>query len=100
MGRIDRTAASRLDYLEIFLYVGERNLPAAEQLLRDFDAALARLADMPGLGPERPELGKGLHSFPVGNYLIIYRPANAGIHLIRVVHGSRNLCRLFRGRRR
>ena len=54
---------------------------------------------MPGLGPERPELGKGLRSFPVGNYLIVYRPANDGIHLIRVVHGSRNLRRLFRGRR-
>jgi len=99
MERIDRTAASRLDYLQIFLHVGEQNLPAAEQLLRDFDAALVRLADMPGLGPERPELGRGLRSFPVGNYLIIYRPAGAGIHLIRVVHGSRNLRRIFRGRR-
>ena len=58
MERIDRTAASRLDYLQIFLHVGEQNLPAAEQLLRDFDAALARLADMPGLGPERPSWEK------------------------------------------
>jgi len=99
MGRIDRTAASRLDYLEIFLYVGERNLPAAEQLLRDFDAALQRLSDMPGMGPERPDLGKALRSFPVGNYLLIYRTAAPGIQLVRVVHGSRNLRRIFRRRK-
>jgi toxin ParE1/3/4 len=96
MGRLERTAASRLDYLEIFLYVAEQNLPAAESLLRTFDDTLEKLADMPGMGRARPELGRDARSFPVGNYLIIYRPVVDGIHLLRVVHGARNLRRLFK----
>ncbi|MBF0110069.1 MAG: type II toxin-antitoxin system RelE/ParE family toxin [Magnetococcales bacterium] len=29
--------------------------------------------------------------FPVGNYLIFYRPANHGVEIIRVLHASRNV---------
>lgn len=57
MAEIRRTAAARLDYLQIFLYVGERNLPAAERLLRQFDEKLEMISRMPngsrssGTGP-------------------------------------------------
>ena len=96
MGRVQRTAAARLDYLQIFLFVGEDNVPAAEKLVRTFDETVAILSDNPGIGPARPDLGKSLRTYPVGKYLLIYRPITDGIELVRVVQGSRNLRRLFR----
>lgn len=27
--------------------------------------------------------------FPVGNYLILYRPIEAGVEIVRVLHGAR-----------
>ena len=48
MARVDRTAQSRLDYLNIFHYIADRNLPAAERLLQTFDETLEMIAEMPG----------------------------------------------------
>jgi toxin ParE1/3/4 len=53
---------------------------------------------MPKLGPARPELGADIRTLPLGNYLIVYRPIHGGIELVRFLHGSRNLRRLFRRR--
>ena len=47
-------------------------------------------ATQPGSGRSRPDLGDGVRSFPVDDYLVIYRPTSAGIELIMVIHGSRN----------
>jgi toxin ParE1/3/4 len=96
MATIQRTPESRVDYLQIFVFVGEQNLPAAERLIETFDQKLELLADMPGLGPARPEFGKGIRSFPVGSYIIFYRPVDGGIELLRVLHGARNLRKIFR----
>jgi toxin ParE1/3/4 len=38
-----------------------------------------------------------LRSFPVGEYLIFYRPLSDGIELARIMHGARNIRRkMFR----
>lgn len=96
MGVIRRTPTSRRDYREIWEYVAARNLDAADELLRMFEAALELLSNHPRAGPQRPELGTRLRSYPVGNYLIFDRPARGGIHLVRVVHGARDLRRIFK----
>jgi toxin ParE1/3/4 len=36
------------------------------------------------MGRARPELAPDLRSFPVGNYVVFYRPMPAGIILVRV----------------
>ena len=63
MPQVRGTAEARLDYLNIFVFVGEENLKAADKLVQSFDDRLALLAEMPGLGPARPELGRGGRSF-------------------------------------
>jgi toxin ParE1/3/4 len=99
MAKIRRTAEARLDYLQIFIYIGERNLPAAERLIESFDEKLRPIASMPGIGPARPELGAHIRSCPVGDYILLYRQIPDGIELLRAVHGARNLRRLFKRRR-
>src|SRR5687768_8697001 len=100
MGVVRRTAASFRDYGQIWLYVAQRDRAAADGLIRTFDEKVRFLSDNPRAGPLRPELRPRLRSFPVGAYIIFYRPIRGGVEITRVVHGSRNLRALFRRRRR
>jgi plasmid stabilization system protein ParE len=40
-------------------------------------------------------LRSGLRSFPVGEYVIIYRIEDADVLILRVVRGNRNIAALF-----
>jgi toxin ParE1/3/4 len=53
------------------------------------------LVSNPGMGRKRDSLALNLRSFPVGNYLIFYRPINQGIEVIRILHGARDILSLF-----
>ena len=95
MGLIRRTLPSANDYTAIWEFIAEKNPQAASDLLRRFDAALAMLADHPLAGRSRSRFSKNLRSFPVGQYLIFYRPISGGIELLRVIHGNRKITRSF-----
>ena len=99
MGLLRRTPTSRRDMLEIWLYIAERNLPAAGAQIRLIDEKLHFLSDNPHAGPARLELRPRIRSFPVGSYMIFYRPMRGGIEVIRVLHGARDMRRIFRRRR-
>jgi toxin ParE1/3/4 len=67
--------------------------PALKWLV-DLEAKFERLADAPGSGTTRPELGAGVRSSPFGNYLIFFRKSRGrGITIVRVVHGGRDMSR-------
>jgi toxin ParE1/3/4 len=53
------------------------------------------LAGHPNLGRSRDELEEGIRSFPVGKYVIFYRVIPAGVEIVRVLHGSRDLNAIF-----
>ncbi len=58
--------------------------------------AARQLAQHPRMGRNRSEdLRPGLYSFPVGAYVLFYREQPGGIALVRVIHGSRDLLKLF-----
>ena len=91
MQRILRTRASRSDYDEIWSYIAVRDLAAADRLVEQFDATLELIASAPHIGRKVEELAPNLRSFPIGNYLIFYRPVEDGIQLIRLLHGAREI---------
>ena len=91
MPRILCTPASRSDYDEIWSYLAVRDLTAADRLVDQFDATLAVIAATPRMGRNVEELAPNLRSFPVGNYLIFYRPLADGMQLIRLLHGARDI---------
>jgi toxin ParE1/3/4 len=47
------------------------------------------------MGTARNELKVGLRCQPIGNYLIFYFPIEDGVDIVRVLHGSRNIERMF-----
>lgn len=91
MARILRTRESRLDFDEIWDYIAPRDLAAADRLIDQLEARLNLIATAPDMGRQVEELAPNLRSFPVGSYLIFYRPIDDGIQLIRVIHGARDI---------
>ena len=49
------------------------------------------LVENPLAGRERPELRRGLRSFPVRNYIIFYIPVPDGIEVVRVMNGRQDI---------
>jgi toxin ParE1/3/4 len=48
------------------------------------------------MGICRPDLAPHVKTFPVENYIIIYRPQPDGIKVLTVIHGSRDIPVIFR----
>jgi len=95
MSVVLRTSQAGLDLTEIALFIARNNPAAADRWLETIDEKCAMLAKMPHLGRLRPELAPELRSFPVGRYVIFYRPASDGIEVIRVLHGARDIPAVF-----
>jgi toxin ParE1/3/4 len=88
MARIVHSPAAEDDLLEIWVGLAEINIFAAKRLLDDLHAATQLLATQPLIGKARREFGAGIRSFPVRDYVIVYRPIRGGVELARVVHGA------------
>jgi len=65
-------------------------------LLASIEAACELLAEHPGVGRHRAEIAPGVLSWPVGSYVIFYRPNPRPVVIARVLHGSRDLPIAFR----
>jgi toxin ParE1/3/4 len=91
MPRIERSCASISDYEDIWRYIARDNPAAADRMISAFERQLSTLAAMPGSGRKESRLAPDLRSFPVGSYLIFYRPRADGIAVVRVLHGARDI---------
>lgn len=91
MPRIERVRRAWDDLLEIHRYIAVEkvNPAAADRLLRRIDEVLENLARHPEIGQSLDRFNPGLRAFPVGNYILFYRPISDGVRLIRVLHGAR-----------
>lgn len=94
-GILRYSAAAERDLLDIHEYVSSRRPAAAARLLRTIDAKCRLLADEPGLGAQRDHIRKGMRLWTVGTYLVLYRIESTGIEVVRIVHGRRDLNRIF-----
>jgi toxin ParE1/3/4 len=86
---------ARRDLNEIWEYIAQDNLDAAERLVERIEELCELLATRPQLGRRREELAPGLRSFPAGSYLIFYQEIHDGIEVVRVFHASRDIDSLF-----
>lgn len=90
-GDIRQLPAAKADLMEIWSYIAEHNVTAADRMLDRFQAALQMLLDQPMAGRERPELYPDLRSFPVGRYIVYYLATNDGITVVRVLSALRDV---------
>lgn len=97
---IKRTRAAR-DLLECFVAIGEDSEQAAVRFLDSAEKTLRLIAGRPAIGRPadfpNPALA-GVRRFPIKGferYLIFYRPVGDGIEVIRVIHGARDIERIF-----
>jgi toxin ParE1/3/4 len=81
---------ARTDLSEISYYISKHNTVAARNLLDRLKAQCRHLAEFPEMGVARDDIRPGLRTFPVGNYLILYRRVDGGVEIVRVLHGARN----------
>jgi toxin ParE1/3/4 len=89
-------ADSDLD--DIWYYVATRSgsLDIADRLIDSLTDRFFLLASRPNIGRARDEdLRPGLRSFPVGEYVIIYRIQDDDVLILRVLRGGRNMEALF-----
>jgi toxin ParE1/3/4 len=95
MPRVLRTAQAHQDLLEIWEFVARRSIERADRLTEAIEQKCILVAQFPEMGRRRDELAPGVRSTLVERYMILYRIADDGIEVLRVVHGSRDLPRLF-----
>lgn len=87
---------ARLDLKHLYRYIAEFNPQAAAAgIVHEFHAKAQMLAATPAMGQGVPHLSPGLRRFPVGSYVIFYRPINAGIDVVRILHAARDTESLF-----
>ncbi len=79
------------DLADIWVEIATVDIDTADRFIEQLRALAQKLAEQPFMGRTRPELGQDVRVFPYERYLIIYRPADYGIGIARVVHGARDL---------
>lgn len=96
MSRCDFSVQANADLQEIHDFIARRSPTQALRWIERLCEKCQALADSPLIGQQRDDLLAGLRSFPVGYYLIFYRPAADGVTIERVLHGYRDIPSLFR----
>lgn len=89
--RIVRSPRARIDLIEIWSFIADDSEVEADTFLDRIEHTLMMLRDNPLAGRARPELGRELRSFAVGNYVMFYRPLADGIDLVRALNGRKDI---------
>jgi toxin ParE1/3/4 len=95
--RIARRPQARRDIVATALYIAEDSPDATRRFVAALERTIAAAAAMPGMGAPRryghPKL-EGLRMIAVGGFekhLVFYRPTEAGIEIVRVLHAARDI---------
>jgi plasmid stabilization system protein ParE len=88
--RLTEDALADLD--ELWFYIAEDNIDAADRIVASILAACTLLAERPRIGHSRSDITERPVLFwNVGKYTIVYRPDEAPLRVIAVLHGARDL---------
>lgn len=100
MSRYRLTPKAAADLRDIRAYIaGRGTTTAAARWIGTLRQRFRRLAETPGMGRARDDLAPDLRSLAVGDYLIFYRERSGGIQIVHVLHGARDIERIFREER-
>ena len=92
--RLTKRADTDLD--AIWDYIARDNPLAADRVEQKFYEDFAKLAENPGMGHFRDDLADRRYRFcREYSYLIVYRIIGKTLRIVRVMHGARDMSRLF-----
>lgn len=91
--RISPRADADID--EIWTFIAQDDQRAADRVEQALHEAMEQLARMPGLGHRRSDASERYRFWRVGNYLIAYRLEKRVVHVVRVLHGARDIKRFL-----
>ena len=93
---------ARADLDEIWEYIADDSLAAADRVIAEVLAAIRNLVPFPAAGHRRPDLtSRPLRFIRVREYLIAYAPEDELLWVIAVIHGRWNpraIAAILRGR--
>jgi toxin ParE1/3/4 len=95
MPRIARRPQAAADIFEIWDYIAEDSVAAADRWVEGLDETFTLWATQPMMGRARAELGAGIRSFVHGKYVVFFSPLPDGIDVVRVLHGARDIDEVF-----
>jgi toxin ParE1/3/4 len=93
-----RSPQAESDLDDIWYYVAKASgsIEIADRLVDAIADRFFLLARYPNMGRARDlDLRPGLRSFPVGEYIILYRIEGEDVMILRVLRGSRDIEALF-----
>ena len=80
------------DLEDIWKYIAEDNVAAADSWIGRLHQAFASTAKSPGIGHTRPDLtSAGVLFWSVGAYVIVYRERADMLQVVAVTQGSRHI---------
>lgn len=99
MARYSLTKPARADLRDIVSYIRKDSRIAAARVRAKFQAEMRKVAAFPGLGHTRPEVADETIRFWLvySSYLIVYRLHTRPLQILRILHGARDLNRIFGG---
>jgi toxin ParE1/3/4 len=89
--KVRRSAATKRDQRDIWWYIAERNVTAADATIDRLDEVISMLAEYPDAGRSRSDLSTEVRYFPVEHYLVFYRFRENVIDVLRILHAARDI---------
>ena len=84
-------AAAEADLVEVWLQVADDgNLNQADEYISKLQAICELIASQPDIGLNRPDIAKGVRSFPVDRYVIYYEHCGPTLSVLRVWHTAQD----------
>lgn len=85
------TPRAIVDLEEIAVYVAAVNPQAADRLVTAIERRFRQLVAQPYSGLARDDIAPGVRHLVAGRYLALYRVADGGVEILRVLHGRRRI---------
>lgn len=97
MKRLVYLPAALADLKAITRFIAEDNADRAISFVAELQSVAAETAKRPASFPAREDLAPGLRAARYGRYLIFFHEIVDEIQIVRVLHGARDLQRMFNG---
>jgi toxin ParE1/3/4 len=89
------TKAAERDLVGIWHYIARDSEAAATRVIHELRDRCQVLSSHPLMGETCEDLRPGLRRFSVGWYVVYYRVGASRVSIARVLHGARDVNRLF-----